>query len=126
MSVLHGRAPWQLPLLWVQAPLHPTLAPHPLPRHSLVAVQPSQLCRQSAAGHQRSNSAVPCHNEGSGHTKLMEDSQPLLMHCGLYSMSVEWHLKSEITENFAPNLSASCSNKDLPTLLPLGGFEEIF
>lgn len=43
VSVLHGWLLWQLPLLWVQAPLHP------LPCHSHVAVQPSELRSHSAA-----------------------------------------------------------------------------
>lgn len=45
MSVLHGWVLWQLPLLWVQTLPHLVLAPYPLPRHSHVAVQPSQICR---------------------------------------------------------------------------------
>lgn len=52
VSVLHGWLPWQLPLLWVRAPLHP------LPRHSRVAVRPSRA-RRTLPGHQRSHSAAP-------------------------------------------------------------------
>lgn len=60
VSVLQGWLPWQLPLLWVQAPLHPA------PRQQLCrcAAVSAQL---TATGHQRSHCAAPAAHEGLNH-----------------------------------------------------------